>query len=131
MPRALIHTMLRILDEERSLAFYGKLGFEETSRKRVGGDTATVIFLALPGDGERLELTLNDGRSLQATKVGSDEATDIAVLKLACTEKLTAVPLGAVFFAQTSGVVGKGLRFAGHGIVPCCPARVATGRSPR
>ena len=95
MPRALIHTMLRILDEKRSLDFYGRLGFSETARKRVGGDTATVIFLALPGDGERLELTLNDGRSLQATKVGSDEATDIAVLKLASTEKLTAVPLGA------------------------------------
>ncbi len=63
MPRALIHTMLRILDEERSLAFYRCLGFQETSRKRVGGDTATVIFLALPGDGERLELTLNDGRT--------------------------------------------------------------------
>ena len=63
MPRALLHTMLRILDEDRSLAFYRALGFEETSRKRVGGDTATVIFLALPGDGERLELTLNDGRT--------------------------------------------------------------------
>lgn len=63
MPKELIHTMLRILDEERSLDFYGKLGFSETSRKRVGGDTATVIFLALPGDGERLELTLNDGRT--------------------------------------------------------------------
>ena len=63
MPRALIHTMLRVLDEDRSLAFYRALGFEETSRKRVGGDTATVIFLALPGDGERLELTLNDGRT--------------------------------------------------------------------
>ena len=63
MPRALIHTMLRILDEDRSLAFYRALGFEETSRKRVGGDTATVIFLSLPGDGERLELTLNDGRT--------------------------------------------------------------------
>jgi lactoylglutathione lyase len=55
--------MLRILDEDRSLAFYRALGFEENSRKRVGGDTATVIFLALPGDGERLELTLNDGRT--------------------------------------------------------------------
>ncbi len=63
MPRALIHTMLRILEERRSLDFYEALGFRETSRKRVGGDTATVIFLALPGDGERLELTLNDGRT--------------------------------------------------------------------
>jgi lactoylglutathione lyase len=63
MPVELIHTMLRILDEERSLAFYNALGFEERGRKRVGGDTATIIFLGLPGDGDRLELTLNDGRT--------------------------------------------------------------------
>jgi lactoylglutathione lyase len=63
MPIELIHTMLRILDEERSLAFYRALGFEERGRKRVGGDTATIIFMGLPGDGDRLELTLNDGRS--------------------------------------------------------------------
>ena len=63
MPVELIHTMVRILDEERSLAFYGALGFEERGRKRVGGDTATIIFMGLPGDGDRLELTLNDGRT--------------------------------------------------------------------
>ena len=63
MPVELIHTMVRILDEERSLAFYNALGFEERGRKRVGGDTATIIFLGLPGDGDRLELTLNDGRT--------------------------------------------------------------------
>jgi lactoylglutathione lyase len=59
----LIHTMIRVLDEERSLAFYRAIGFEERGRARVGGDTATVIFLGLPGDGARLELTLNDGRT--------------------------------------------------------------------
>jgi lactoylglutathione lyase len=63
MPVELIHTMLRILDEERSLAFYRALGFEERGRKRVGNDTATIIFMGLPGDGDRLELTLNDGRT--------------------------------------------------------------------
>ncbi|WP_217920877.1 VOC family protein [Miltoncostaea oceani] len=63
MPVELIHTMIRVLDEDRSLAFYGAIGFEERGRRRVGGDTATVIFLALPGDGARLELTLNDGRT--------------------------------------------------------------------
>ena len=63
MPVELIHTMVRILDEERSLAFYRALGFQERGRKRVGGDTATIIFLGLPGDGDRLELTLNDGRT--------------------------------------------------------------------
>lgn len=63
MPMRFDHTMIRILDEERSLAFYGALGFEERRRARVGGDTATVIFLGLPGDEGRLELTLNDGRT--------------------------------------------------------------------
>lgn len=63
MPIELIHTMLRILDEDRSLAFYRALGFEERGRARVGGDTATIIFMGLPGDGDRLELTLNDGRT--------------------------------------------------------------------
>lgn len=63
MPKELIHTMIRVLDEERSLAFYRAMGFEERGRARVGGDTATVIFLGLPGDGARLELTLNDGHA--------------------------------------------------------------------
>ena len=63
MPGRLLHTMLRILDEKRSLDFYRKLGFTEDRRARVGGDTATVIFLKLPGDEPRLELTLNDGRT--------------------------------------------------------------------
>ncbi|MGD9571561.1 MAG: VOC family protein [Thermoleophilia bacterium] len=63
MTTGLIHTMIRVLDERRSLEFYGALGFTEKGRQRVGGDTATVIFLALPGDGARLELTVNDGRT--------------------------------------------------------------------
>lgn len=63
MPIELIHTMIRILDEERALRFYRALGFEERRRARVGGDTATIIFMGLPGDGDRLELTLNDGRA--------------------------------------------------------------------
>ncbi len=63
MPIELIHTMIRVLDEERSMAFYAALGFEDRGRKRVGNDTATIIFMGLPGDGDRLELTVNDGRT--------------------------------------------------------------------
>ncbi len=59
----IMHTCIRVLDEARSLEFYGAVGFQERGRKRVGGDTATDIFLGLPGDGDRLELTLNDGRT--------------------------------------------------------------------
>jgi lactoylglutathione lyase len=43
--------------------FYAALGFEDRGRKRVGNDTATIIFMGLPGDGDRLELTVNDGRT--------------------------------------------------------------------
>lgn len=63
MPIELIHTMIRVLDEERSMDFYKALGFEDRGRKRVGNDTATIIFMGLPGDGDRLELTVNDGRT--------------------------------------------------------------------
>jgi lactoylglutathione lyase len=62
MASTLLHTMIRVVDEKRSLDFYRALGFEERGRARVGGDTATVIFLGIPGDDNELELTLNDGR---------------------------------------------------------------------
>jgi lactoylglutathione lyase len=58
----LIHTCYRVLDLERSAEFYGKLGFEELRRMPIG-DEATNLFMGLPGDGARLELTLNHGRT--------------------------------------------------------------------
>jgi lactoylglutathione lyase len=58
----LIHTCYRVLDLERSAAFYGKLGFEELRRVPIGDD-ATNLFMGLPGDGARLELTYNHGRT--------------------------------------------------------------------
>lgn len=56
----LIHTCYRITDIDRSVAFYGALGFEERRRMPIG-DTATNVFMGLPGDGDRLELTYNHG----------------------------------------------------------------------
>ena len=55
-----LHTCYRIGDIDRSVAFYGKLGFEEARRMPIG-DEATNIFMGLPGDGARLELTHNHG----------------------------------------------------------------------
>jgi lactoylglutathione lyase len=64
VPVQLIHTMVRVLDETRSIPFYEALGFSELRRSRVGGDTATIIMMATEGDPEpRLELTVNDGRT--------------------------------------------------------------------
>lgn len=58
----LVHTCYRILDVERSVAFYAALGFEELRRMPIR-DEATNVFMGLPGDGARLELTCNHGRT--------------------------------------------------------------------
>ena len=58
----LIHTCYRVLDLERSVAFYEKLGFEEVGRIPIR-DEATNVFMGMPGDGPRLELTHNHDRT--------------------------------------------------------------------
>ena len=57
----LIHTCYRILDIDRSVEFYGKLGFEELRRLPIR-DEAVNVFMGLPNDGARLELTWNRDR---------------------------------------------------------------------
>jgi lactoylglutathione lyase len=59
MPQ-LIHTCYRIGDIDRSVAFYEALGFEELRRMPIR-DEAINVFMGLPGDGARLELTYNFG----------------------------------------------------------------------
>ena len=58
----LLHTCYRIGDIDRSVSFYEALGFEEVGRMPIR-DEATNIFMGLPGDGARLELTHNHGVS--------------------------------------------------------------------
>ena len=57
---ALIHTCYRIGDINRSVAFYKALGFEEVGRMPIR-DEAINVFMGLPDDGARLELTYNHG----------------------------------------------------------------------
>jgi lactoylglutathione lyase len=61
---SLIHTCYRILDVDRSVAFYKALGFDEMRRVPIR-DEATNVFMGLPDDGPepRLELTYNFGRT--------------------------------------------------------------------
>jgi lactoylglutathione lyase len=68
---ALIHTCYRILDIDRSVAFYEALGFEERRRAPIR-DEAINVFMSLPDDGPepRLELTYNIGRD-EPYEVGS------------------------------------------------------------
>jgi len=56
----LIHTCYRIGEIDRSVGFYEALGFEERRRMDLP-DGATNVFMGLPGDGDRLELTKNPG----------------------------------------------------------------------
>ena len=56
----LIHTCYRIGDIDRSVAFYEALGFDEIGRIPIR-DEAINVFMGLPGDGPRLELTYNFG----------------------------------------------------------------------
>ncbi len=56
----LVHTCVRVRDLQASLRFYEALGFER--RGRLNFETAFNVYLGLPGDGDKLELTVNDGR---------------------------------------------------------------------
>lgn len=55
----LIHTCYRITEIDRSVAFYNKLGFEEIGRLPIKDGEAINVFMGLPDDGARLELTWN------------------------------------------------------------------------
>ena len=56
----LVHTCYRITDPVRSVAFYEALGFEKRRELPIR-DEAINIFMGLPGDDDRLELTYNFG----------------------------------------------------------------------
>jgi lactoylglutathione lyase len=56
----LIHTCYRITDPDRSVTFYEALGFEKRRELPIR-DEAINIFMGLPGDDDRLELTYNFG----------------------------------------------------------------------
>lgn len=55
-----LHTMVRVLDLEKSMAFYNMLGLEETRRINNEKGRFTLVFLAPPGQPEcPVELTHN------------------------------------------------------------------------
>jgi lactoylglutathione lyase len=55
-----LHTCYRIGEIDRSVSFYEKLGFEERGRMDIG-EEAVNVFMGLPGEDPRLELTFNHG----------------------------------------------------------------------
>lgn len=57
-----IHSMIRILDEGRSVAFYDT-AFGLKVADRLDFDSFTLIYLSNPEQGFELELTVNKGRT--------------------------------------------------------------------
>ncbi|SFB52895.1 lactoylglutathione lyase [Rhizobium sp. NFR07] len=58
----LVHSMIRVLEEARSVDFYDK-AFGLKVADRVAFDGFTLIYLSNPETGFELELTVNDGRT--------------------------------------------------------------------
>ncbi|MDP9838890.1 lactoylglutathione lyase [Neorhizobium huautlense] len=58
----LVHSMIRVLEEARSVDFYDK-AFGLKIAERVPFDGFTLIYLSNPETGFELELTVNDGKS--------------------------------------------------------------------
>ena len=55
-----LHTMVRVLDLEKAIAFYELLGLKETRRYENEGGRFTLIFMAPPGQEDcPVELTYN------------------------------------------------------------------------
>ncbi|KQV84083.1 VOC family protein [Rhizobium sp. Root1220] len=57
----MIHSMIRVLDEARSVEFYGKV-FGLEIADRIEFETFTLIYLSNRETGFELELTVNQGR---------------------------------------------------------------------
>ncbi|VDC28024.1 VOC family protein [Pseudogemmobacter humi] len=58
----MIHSMIRVLEEERSVAFYDK-AFGLKIVERLDFESFTLIYLANTETGFELELTVNKGRT--------------------------------------------------------------------
>lgn len=57
-----IHSMIRVLDEARSLAFYDA-AFGLKVADRLDFETFTLVYLSNPESGFEVELTINKGRT--------------------------------------------------------------------
>ena len=54
-----LHTMLRVHDPDKTVAFFKLLGLEERRRRDNPGGRFTLIFLGVPGEQAEVELTHN------------------------------------------------------------------------
>jgi lactoylglutathione lyase len=58
----MIHSMIRVLDEQRSIDFYSR-AFGLAVAEKIDFETFALIYLSNPETGFELELTVNKGRA--------------------------------------------------------------------
>ncbi|HMK87876.1 MAG TPA: VOC family protein [Steroidobacteraceae bacterium] len=58
----LIHSMIRVIDLDRTIAFYER-GFGLEESHRMDFPTFTLVYLRDPESGQEIELTLNKGQT--------------------------------------------------------------------
>lgn len=88
METALLHTMIRVKDLERSVRFYTEvLGLREERRKVLERADATLVFLVDGNGPHAIELTYNhDGRDYELGNQFGHFALGVADLDLAADE---------------------------------------------
>ena len=82
-----LHTMIRVLDLDRAIAFFNVLGFQEVKRRDSEGGRFTLVFLESghPEDNCQIELTHNwdqtesysDGRNFGHIAIAVDNIYDM------------------------------------------------------
>src|SRR5215218_9495643 len=65
MAKRYVHTCVRVLDPDKSVAFYAALGYER--RGKLQFETAYNLYMGLPGDADTLALTVDDLDALLAS----------------------------------------------------------------
>lgn len=103
----LVHTCYRITDPASSVAFYEALGFEKRRELPVGDDGVT-IFMGLPGDGDRLQLTYRAGVERYEVDTGFDHiavAVDDIHATLEKLEEHGIEPEGPPYSSQDGGLL--------------------------
>lgn len=57
----ILYTMIRVADLDRAVAFYRRLGMQETKRRDVPEGKYTLVFMGYQDGGSGIELTYNYG----------------------------------------------------------------------
>ena len=120
-----LHTMVRVLDLEKSLAFYKLLGLEEIRRYDNEKGRFSLVFLAAPGQPEApIELTYNwdgdtglpsDGRHFGHLAYEFDNIYDICAKLAAAGVTINRPPRdGHMAFVRTPDGISIELLQEGH-----------------